>query len=259
MKNNMKKISVLIMACSMGVVAQAQLIDDFSGGLTAYTLSKVLDNNTVSQISFSDPSGALQATYAATGTAAAEQVLFLRSDYSLGIGYVLRADVNYTLAGSQDLGIALATTATPFALGDGFGGDVRTNYILAAIRSSANHVIGTGIDGANGHTGFAIDPQQQSGGTNFFGLYIARTSATTFDIGYNYNSSYGYGDIFLRTLTVTDSTIGNAVGFYADMRTAGTIGTLDNLRIELIPEPTTMTLCGLGGFLGLVAWMRRKK
>jgi hypothetical protein len=80
----------------MGVAAQAQLIDDFSGGLGAYTLSKMLDNNTVSQISFSDPSGALQATYAATGTAAAEQVLFLRSDFSLGIGSVLRADVNYT-------------------------------------------------------------------------------------------------------------------------------------------------------------------
>jgi hypothetical protein len=254
MKNKIQKISVLIMACSIGVAAQAQLIDDFSGSLTAYTLSKVLDNNTVSQISFSDASGALQANYGSTGTAAAEQVLFLRGDYSLSVGYMLRADVNYTLAGSQDLGIALATTATPFSLGDGVGGDVRTNYILAAIRSTANHVIGTGIDGASGHTGFAIDPQEQAGGTTI-GLYIARTSATTFDIGYN----KGAGDVFLRTLTVTDSTIGNAVGFYADMRTAGTIGTLDNLRIDLIPEPTTMAFCGLGGFLGLIVWLRRKK
>jgi hypothetical protein len=255
MRNNIKKLSLLItMACSMGVVAQAQLIDDFSGSLTAYTLSKVLDNNTASQISFSDSSGALQATYAATGTAAAEQVLFLRSDYSLGVGYMLMADVNWTLTGSQDFGIALATTATPFALGDGFGGDVRTNYILAAIRSTSDHMIGTGIDGANGHTSFAIDPQVQGTGNPTVTLGIARTSATSFDIYYN----QGAGLTFLRTLTTTDPTIGNAVGFYADMRTAGTIGTLDNLRIELIPEPTTMTLCGLGGFLGLVGWMRRK-
>jgi hypothetical protein len=62
MKNNMKKISVLIMACSMGVAAQAQLIDDFSGTLSPYTLSPMLVQGNASTVSFTDPSGALQAT-----------------------------------------------------------------------------------------------------------------------------------------------------------------------------------------------------
>ncbi len=247
----MKKL-IALLATSIAVTAQAQLIDNFSDAtLLEYTLSKVLDQNSgTNNISFSSPSGALQAT--STGTSGAEQVLFLRSDFSLTVGNILRADVNYTLAGNQDLGIALATTATPIALGNNVAGDVRTNYILAAIRSTANHVIGTGLDGAGGHASFAIDPQEQGAGTTI-GLYIARTSATTFDIGYD----KGAGDVFLRTLTVTDTTIGNAVGFYADMRADGTIGTLDNLRITAIPEPSTFTLLGLGG-LALIFRLRRR-
>jgi hypothetical protein len=42
------------------------------------------------------------------------------------------------------------------------------------------------------------------------------------------------------------------------MRAANTIGSMNDLTIS-VPEPTAMALCGLGGFLGLVGWMRRKK
>jgi len=245
-----KTISALLAACLAGASAQAQLIDDFSdAGLAEYTLSKVLDQGDgTSNIGFSSLAGALQAT--STGTSGAEQVLFLRNDFSLAVGSVLRADVNWTLSGSQDLGIALATTATPSSLANGAAGDVRSDYVLAAIRNTADHVVGTGL---NGTTGFNINPQAQ-GGAAAIGLYVARTSATTFEIGYD----KGAGDVFLRTLTVGNTAIGNAVGFYADMRADGTIGTLDNLRIEVIPEPGTISILSLGG-LAFILGLRHRK
>ena len=247
----MKKFALILAACATAVSARAQLIDDFSDtSLAEYTLSKVLDQgNGTNNVSFSSPSGALLAT--STGTSGAEQVLFLRGDYSLAVGYMLRADVSWAFGTSQDLGIALATTATPASLGDLVAGDVRSDYVLAAIRGTADHVIGTGFSGT---TGFNINPQVQ-GGAATLGLYIARTSLTTFDIGYN----KGAGDLFLRTLTVTNTAIGNAVGFYADMRADNSIGTLDNLRIEVIPEPSTLAVIGLGTVAGAAALRRRKQ
>jgi hypothetical protein len=184
------------------------------------------------------------------------QALFLRSDYSLGVGQTLSADVNFTLTGSQDFGLCVASTATPTAVATGATGDTRNNaslaYAFIGVRSLAWHVVASGW---NDGTALSTLQYQVLQGTNqVTGVFITRTSATTFNMGYDMNNT---GNVVLGTYT-TDPNVGTAIGFYVDMRANGTIGTMDNLTIS-VPEPTTMTLCGLGGFLGLVGWMRRKK
>ena len=86
----MKKISAVIVACSVGMMSQAQLVDDFSTvGLGEYTQTRVLDNAiSEANISFSDSTGSLGASYGGT-LAAVEQVVLLRTDYSLTIDSTL--------------------------------------------------------------------------------------------------------------------------------------------------------------------------
>jgi hypothetical protein len=237
----MKRISLVITACSMAMAAHAQIIDDFSGNLSAYTLTKVLDQGTVNNVSFAINGGAL--TGVSAGADGAEQVLFLRNDFSLGIGQMLMADVNFTLTGSQDFGIVVAATAAQ-TIG------VRQDYIFSGVRSTADHPIANGF---NGTTGFSL-AQDQGTGIPTASVFIARTSATSFDLGYN----RGAGNVVLTSFTVGNANIGNAVGFYADMRANGTIGTFDNLRIQAIPEPGSLSLLAFGGIAALIARRQKK-
>jgi len=251
----MKKISLLIAVCSMSVAAQAQLIDDFNTtGLSAYTLTPVLYSGgaapATTTISFSRPAGGLQAT--AANFSAIEQALFLRDDYSLNIGYTLKVDVNWSLGNSQDLGLCIASTATPTAASTNPLGNTRTSlsYTFVGIRGTQEHVVSSGFDGT---TSLSTQQYQPGSGTTT-GLFITRTSATTFDMGYN----TGAGDVVLTTYTFANSDVGNAIGFYADMRANGSIGTFDNLRIEAVPEPSALAFLGLSG-LGTILFRRNKK
>jgi hypothetical protein len=254
MKRNVKTISMIVLACSMGIAVQAQLIDDFGGGLSAYTLTPVLYSGSgvpaTTTISFTDTTGGLEADAANYNDI--EQALFLRSDYSLAVGQTLRVDVNWSLGNNQDLGLCVASTATPPAASTNPLGNSRTSlsYAFVGIRGSSWHVVSSGFDGATGLT----TQQYQPGSGTTTGLFITRTSGTVFQLGYDAN---GGADTVLTTYTFANSAnVGTAIGFYADMRAAGSIGTFDNLQIA-VPEPTTMALCGLGGLFGLVARKRR--
>jgi hypothetical protein len=175
MKNNMKKISVLIMACSMGVAAQAQLIDDFSGSLSPYTLTPVLYSGSgipaTTTISFADSTGALEADAASYNDI--EQALFLRNDYSLAVGQTLSVTVNWALGSSQDLGLCVASTATPPAASTNPLGNTRTSlsYAFIGIRGSSWHIVSSGFDGATGLT----TQQSQPGSGTTTSLFITET------------------------------------------------------------------------------------
>lgn len=262
----MNKINIALSICLVSLTASAQLIEDFNDtSLAEYTLSRVNDANGTAHISFASPAGSLRVAYTGTPNAF-EQVLFLRSDYSLGIGQMLIADVLGNGAGwDRDIGIAVGYTATPASLAGGASGDVRSSYVEVAYRSNNQVVSFARNGGANLTSGqeFSGTPY---GGASFSGyvdaIFITRPSATEFQVGWIEGSTIHYltpngGATLLYNIT-TD-TPGAAVGFYADVRAAiaeSPVG-LDNLRITAIPEPSTGLLVGLG-VLGTLIRLRRK-
>jgi len=264
----MKKIGLLLMVCLMGVAVQAGpvgLVDDFGDtSLAEYTLSVVNQNSTDNAaISFASPSGALQVSKGASTANKAEQVLFLRGDYSLGVGEILRVDTQAvtkrgTASFYADFGIAICYTADPPDKTPNVSQDVRRDMIAIYLKSTYSNIgycaydtaTGTASIGSSSGIWGGTDAEKDALYASVTGLFISRTSLTTVDIGY----STATGDTVAKTLTFTNTDIGNAVGFWGDLRYPNTTyGDLDNLRIT--PEPATMALLGIGSILAL----RRRK
>lgn len=221
----MKKSVIWVFLCVMGVAAQAVLIDDFEDtGLAEYTKSVVLEQSGLNAVSFASPAGTIQASKAADD--GAEQVLYLRDDYSLGVGETLRVDAAVaSTTNYADLGIVVsATVDPPDAVWTSGTADVRQNYINMYIKAGSSGWGCIAFDGTTMVLSTYITNQDLSVIT---GLFINRTSPTTFELGY----TTAAGDIVYQTATVTNTNIGNAVGIYADLRAEFTIGDLDNLRI----------------------------
>ncbi len=252
----MKKLTLIASACLLGVMAQAQLIDNFSGGsLGSYTLTRILDNGVAeANVSFSDASGALMASYGGTVNQA-EQVVLLRNDFNLAVGNVLLVDVSFPTQTSQmDFGLAVSATGSPTGVGNPTPTDTRTTFNWAGVyaRPSQNAVrAASSINGVL-DTGTGVLTADE---TTVSQLFIERNSSTDFTLGY-YNTSAAR--IVSRTVTFTATDVGTALGFYGDLRAVGgTLGSLDNLRITVIPEPSMAALLGLG-VLGLIGRLRRK-
>jgi hypothetical protein len=268
-KQIMKKIGSVIAAFSIGLAVQAQVIDPLTGSLSGYTTTMVLENSlgAGNGVSFTDSGSGLQANFVGTGSTP-EQALFLAplSYFSTTFAVGDRLTVNLAVpdgpqSGSYtaDFGLAVSATATPTAAGSGNGYNSRTTFDWASIsvrppQSSIREnssISGVLVTGANVHTGVAASTVTQ--------LYIDWVSTYVFTLGYVANNTAYVGE----TVTFNSgSTIGAAIGFYSDMRNQGGITTLGNftdLAIAPIPEPAAMTLCGLGGLLGLAGWLRRKK
>lgn len=248
----MKKISLIMSACLLGMISQAQLIDDFSSGLGAYTKSVVLEQDGVNAVSFAAPLGALQVSKT-TGTTA-EQVLLLRGDYSLGVGQVLRVDTAapQSITAYADFGIAVSALVDPLdAVWTSGTADVRQDYVNVYLKRSTAAVGYVGFNGTvNAGASSGVFPPSFA---DITGLFISRTASDGFDVGYSTVS----GDTVLHSFTGMNTSIGTALGFYADVRAVTTYGDLDNLRITAVPEPSTAALAGLG-MLALIGRLRRR-
>jgi len=224
---------ILGIGTSAALAGPLALVDDFSDtDLSEYTQTLVLDQNATSDISFASPAGALQVTKSA-GTEA-EQVLLLRDDFTLAVDEILRVDLNYMGTTRADIGIAVAATKTPTPLiyDGGVGGTqaTREDYAAVYVEADANNLKGIYLNGTDvgQDTIFAGGFGTLANG-DVVGLYIRRDSPNDFALGY---TTAGGGDTDFATQSLTNTAIGNAIGFFGDVRSVTTFGDLDNLRIE---------------------------
>ena len=253
----MKPSHPLFFAAAFGIASAltataATVVDTFTGALSpAYTLTRVLDNGVAqANISFSTTGDALRATYTGA-TAAAEQVVLLRNDYSLAVGQTLTVDVSQAVSTSEmDIGIAVSSTVAP-TVASVSDTDTRNTAHWAAVYLRPNQ---NAVRTLTQQLGGALVSNVGVLGTDetlVSKLWIKRNTATSFSLGYINTSAVSFES---QTITM-DSSVGAAIGIYADLRAiGGTLGTLDNLTI--IPEPSAAALAGFAA-LGL-AFRRRR-
>ncbi|MCE5184693.1 MAG: PEP-CTERM sorting domain-containing protein [Planctomycetaceae bacterium] len=226
----MKKLSLLALACMMGAAAQAVLIDDFSGDLSNWTSTVILDNaNTAVQntSAWQITDGTLQLNTTVRDGSSVEQWAMIRNGLSLGVGEELQVDVVVGAAGSQDIGLYVGGTTPTF--------NVRQDYV-AMYRRNNGQLFTRGFDGTAEYV-LAGDWTNNIPVTK---LFISRIAENTFEAGY-YN---GAVRTVMATRTPATANSADVIGFYADVRGVGVIGSVDNLTI--VPEPATLALLGLG-------------
>lgn len=257
----MKKLSIILLACSTAVAVQAQVIDNFNTDSSAfYNQAIVLAQSADPALTFgiaSSPAGTLQVSQSAY-TGGAQQDVYIRNDgWSLGVGQMLMVDVVQPFQNSSysDFGLALTETANPTSVTWTSGtADGRNGLLSFYIKGEYGTVGYRASDAANTQLYSSSGVNINGGLTALTGLWISRPSSTEFDVGYTTAS----GSTLVQAMTGLDSTMGTGLGFYADVRANTTYGYLDNLRIQAIPEPASFAFFGLSGLLGLVAWMRRR-
>lgn len=235
-------LAPLLGAALMASSSAATLIEDFSGDLSAWTTTRILNNGAhvpTNDYQWEITAGALRLN--TSDYIGIEQFALTRTDITLGIGQEMRASYIHSDLGSQDIGLYVGA-GTPTV-------DVRQDYVNIYIRDNGQLY----SRGFNGNTEFSLEGGSTPTIGSDFGLFIARTGADTFELGYYADLNDEGSRTILSTRTVGNTDIGNAIGFYADIRGAGVRGSMDNLTI--VPEPATALLGAFGAF----ALIRRRR
>ena len=230
----------------MALTAQAQVtvIDKLNGdSLSEYTDTLVLDDSdgAGSGVSFTDSSSGLQADFVGT-VSDAEQALFLAPASSFNttfaVGDMLSVDVNVpTSSTEEDFGLAISATATPTAAGGGNSYNSRASFdwVSISVRPSQTSIrVNTSVSGTLTTAANSVDVANVADITQ---LFIEWDSNQVFSLGYVSN---GVSVIDETVAFASTSTIGSAIGFYADLRATGTsLGSFTNLAIQLVVNTNT--------------------
>lgn len=256
----MKKISTLILVGAVSLAAKGDVLVDSltSGSTAAYNQTVILAQNGDGPLTFTSTGSGLQVSRVFTSGGAAQQDLLLLNSYSLSVGDTLQVSITGlgTSAANADFGIAIASQANPISAEPWVSGTAssRSNYLAMYVKPGSSQVGSIGFNGTTQlYSSGGVTPGAGVYAT-ITGLWITEVAANKFSDGYTTTS----GNVTLGSnIQFTGADIGQAVGFYADLRgTLTSAATLDNLTI--VPEPSTIALCGVGA-LGLVAGLRRKK
>jgi hypothetical protein len=214
----MKKLIVFsVCLCVISLSAQAYVVEKFSGDLSQWTSTVILDNSNPSvhnTASWQINNGALQLVTTFVDGSSVEQYAMIRSGLALGVGEEIQVDINRTTAtGLQDIGLYVGGTTPTF--------NVRQNYVNVYARNNGQ-VYSRGFDGT---AEYAL-----AGGSSptYSKLFIARTATNTFQAGY-YDTA-GVRNI-ISTRTPATANAATVVGIFADVRAVGTLGNADNLTL----------------------------
>lgn len=227
------RLGTWVAVCAIVATAQANLIDDFSGDLSNYSHTVILDTDPgggSNTASYQIAAEMLQ--YNTSSYQSIEQSAFIYNGLALAVGEEVQMDLSHTQA-SQDLGLYVGGTAPSF--------NVRRDYIAVYARANGQ-VFSRGFDGNSEY------PLTGGGTPAYQKLFIARVDTNVFEAGY-------YEGGVRNIVTTRNPGTPNAatyVGFYNDVRGAGVLGNADNLTV--IPEPMTAMLLLIGG----LALVRRR-
>jgi hypothetical protein len=227
--------SLLLAALVGGPVAFAGplgTVDDFSGNLSAWTATRILDANGGGSNTYTWQITGGSVEIATTAFDGIEQTALTRTDVTLGIGEELQADYTHSNLDSQDIGLYVGA-GTPTA-------DVRANYVNIYMRNNGQ-IFSRGF---NGTTELSLGGSQTPASIST--LFIARTAADAYELGYYDGSAVRN---IVSTRTGLSGVTGGAIGLYSDVRAVGVRGDLDNVRI--VPEPASLSLLAMGGLLVL--------
>ncbi|MDF7799044.1 PKD domain-containing protein [Pontiellaceae bacterium B1224] len=197
------------------------LMDDFSGDLSNYTMTRILNNSGGAN----DLAGVINSEaldFASTAhSGAADQYAFIYNGFSLAVGEEVKCDISWfkTMSGTLNSAVGLYVGKTPV-------NEVREDYVSVYLNSDT-------LIRARGFNGTSELGNASGDATGVTALFIARTGENDFQVG-----SY-VGET--RNVLTTRSGMGagndaSAVGFYIDTRGIGSIGTMDNLS-WITPNP----------------------
>lgn len=217
---------------TVGSAVQAERIDDFSTDSSGnYTKYVILDNGEDHDTSASDSTFSVSSGTATVVTTVAddvEQQLYALSGASLGIGQELQVDLVSRVTAERTMGLFVGATNSLDNV-TSTEWKVRKNFVFIAVGQD-NITSGTYDDGTN--TGTQFNFAALSDGDT---LFIAYTASGTFEVGlYDNDNTVGHGEgsrEVYRTYTDLFGIDGSALGFYTDIRAAGTLSRFDNLTI----------------------------
>ncbi len=199
-------------AVGSNVWSISEVVDDFTGDLSTWTSTVILDANggSANTAIWQIQGGGLQLdTSAYDGI---EQYVMVKSGVSLAVGEQIRAYIDHTGA-SQDIGLYVGGT-TPVA-------GTRQDYVAVYARDQST-VYSRGFDGTGE---YALSGGGVAGGP-IQGVYIARTATNTYETGW-------FDDVgqihVVATRSPTTPNAGDVVGVYADVRSTGVLGTVTNI------------------------------
>lgn len=201
----------------------AQIIDDFSGDLSNWTSTVILDaENAGANTAAFVINAAGQLELETTVYDGIEQYAFIYNGLSLNVGDEVVLDVPIPVIGNRNLGLYVGGSAPVPAV---FDVATRADYITCY--SGTNFNIATrGFDGTTeyGNTQSNVEGNET--------IFIAQPAANTFEVG---TYSPAGERLVFETRTPAFANTATFVGIYADVREAGTLGTADNFRIQPIP------------------------
>ena len=200
-----------------GSTISAQLIDDYSGDLSNYTNTVILDVNEGLSNSSTFTIVDEELTLVTDSYDDIEQHAFINNGLTLEVGEELQLNATVPAVGNRNIGLYVGGTAP--ATG------VRQDYITVYTNVAPNTQVFTrGFDGTTEYD-------------NLFGaaegsdtVFIARTDVNVFEVGFYLD---GVREIIATREPAFPNTA-NFVGIYADVREAGTLGVVDNLtKVEI--------------------------